>query len=143
MILIPANALSIWRCTLSISDFRNSLHFFGVRKLIPEVLLSNLKGQARKDGRVRIRSVLISRGPEGSDFFFARLGRHSQLQREAFFRRVGQTLGYPSAPPLVQVFRVNVQAESDTLLSLPDTSNDDKKRQRKPASEPPRCNRRR
>ena len=28
MILIPANALSIWRCTLSTSDFRNSCIFW-------------------------------------------------------------------------------------------------------------------
>jgi hypothetical protein len=39
MILIPPNALSIWHCTLSTSD-SGILAFFGVRKLAPEVPLS-------------------------------------------------------------------------------------------------------
>ena len=47
MILIPPNALSIRRCTLATSDVRNCC-IFGVRKLTPEVRLSNLRSSGQR-----------------------------------------------------------------------------------------------
>ena len=68
----------------------------------------------------------------GSRLLFAGLCRRSP-PAEVFFRRVRQALGYPSASPLVQVFRAaNIQGDSATVLSRSDIWNDAEKTQRKP-----------
>src|SRR3977135_848276 len=65
MILIPANALSIWRCTLSTSDFR-CLFSSGSAEANPSS--SSIECEVNRATEELIRSALISSGPEGFDF---------------------------------------------------------------------------
>ena len=60
MILIPATALSIWRCTLSTSDFKKSCIFWSSE--------TNLRSSYIEFEVNRATVALISGGPEGLEF---------------------------------------------------------------------------
>jgi hypothetical protein len=65
MILIPANALSIWRCTLSISDLKNSCIFWSSED---NPWSSSIEFEVNRATEELNRSALISSDPEGFDF---------------------------------------------------------------------------